>query len=315
MLFSIVICTYNRSNLLLILLESIACQTAPTQIYEVIVVDNNSSDATPSVVKNFMNGHPGLNIRYAFEKKQGVSNARNRGWQEARGEYVAYLDDDCKLPPYWGTTLIDIIQRFSPGVFEGPYYAYYLDQKPEWFQDTYGSYEMMKNPRWLQAGETLSSGGNLVIKKKLLERYQGFNTDLGMKGRLLGYGEEPEFVNRVRENDPDITLYYDPEFWVYHLVRKEKFSIRWNIYSVFTNGKYCFRFTHKGKKLRNSLLYAGAFLLQGILLIADMCYGLIFRNRTTYPNIENYMIEVINPKHFSKLGWYYEAILESLKRT
>ena len=84
---SVIIPTYNRKNFLLPALESVFAQTF--EDYEVIVVDDGSTDQTKEAIQPFMG-----RIRYIFKQNGGVSSARNRGIQEAKGEIIAFLDSD-----------------------------------------------------------------------------------------------------------------------------------------------------------------------------------------------------------------------------
>src|SRR5271156_2755228 len=94
MKLSDILCTYNRAESLAKALASIAQSTVPDSIqWEVLVVDNNSRDATRSVVEEFWWRDPSR-FRYLFEPKQGKSNALNAGIQQARGEILAFTDDD-----------------------------------------------------------------------------------------------------------------------------------------------------------------------------------------------------------------------------
>ena len=96
---SIVICTYNRADLARQAIASVLAQDFPSSEYELLVVDNRSTDHTGAMAQEFCASNP--NVRYLIEKEIGLSHARNCGWQAARGEYVAYIDDDCKVPPSW----------------------------------------------------------------------------------------------------------------------------------------------------------------------------------------------------------------------
>ncbi|MEE8471432.1 MAG: glycosyltransferase family A protein [Dehalococcoidia bacterium] len=96
---SAIICTHNRSDYLRQAIQSLADQTLPTEQYEVIVVDNGSTDNTRAVVEGF--DHI-ANLRYVYEPILGLSQARNTGWQNARGEYIAFMDDDAiGYPTSW----------------------------------------------------------------------------------------------------------------------------------------------------------------------------------------------------------------------
>lgn len=114
---SVVICTYNRSELLVPALESVVAQNASDVRYELIVVDNNSTDETRQVVESFIANRSNdggdtssgdsssrdnaASVRYVFEGKQGLSHARNAGIENARAPIVAFTDDDVRVAPDW----------------------------------------------------------------------------------------------------------------------------------------------------------------------------------------------------------------------
>ena len=190
-LLSIIICTYNRANLLTGALQSLCSQPFDPVRYEIIVIDNNSSDHTQDVAREYASRQP--NIHYCVETQQGLAYARNRGWREARGNYVGYLDDDGQAGDTWLSAAEDIITRSKPGVFGGPYFAFYASPKPRWYKDDYGAHVQGNEPHPLQAGEYLD-GGNLFIRCDLLEAIGGFNPNLGMIGTAIGYGDETEWL-------------------------------------------------------------------------------------------------------------------------
>src|ERR1035438_10111695 len=98
---SVVLCTYNRCQSLARALESIAASQMPECVdWEVLVVDNNSKDRTREVTVECCLRYPGR-VRYLFEARQGLSNARNAGIQEASGEVLAFMDDDVTVEPNW----------------------------------------------------------------------------------------------------------------------------------------------------------------------------------------------------------------------
>ena len=103
---SVVIATCNRSESLVATLESLAeSRVAANLPWEVLVVDNNSTDSTPSVVESFIRaGHP--NFRYLFEPQQGKSLAVNKGIAKATGGIIAMTDDDCIVDPEWIATIL-----------------------------------------------------------------------------------------------------------------------------------------------------------------------------------------------------------------
>lgn len=117
-MISVIICTYNRADLLAGALESVCQQSLAASAYEIVVVDNNSTDETPQVSRAYAERYP--DVRYYIEPQQGLSYARNRDWQEARGEYVAYIDDDCQAPASWLAVGQAVIEHVAPDGFGGP---------------------------------------------------------------------------------------------------------------------------------------------------------------------------------------------------
>lgn len=103
---SAVITTYNRSEMLAKALEPLLCQNAGDVRYEVIIVDNNSTDNTRATVEAFIaKGH--TNLRYVFESRQGIAHGRNAGIAAARGDIIAFTDDDVVVTNNW----IAVIKR------------------------------------------------------------------------------------------------------------------------------------------------------------------------------------------------------------
>ena len=99
MRLSVIIPTHNRAPLLSRLLDSLPQDPVPFD-WEIVVVDNNSSDLTPKVVKRFQ-GFSAISIRYFLEPRIGLVYGRHRGAEESKGEILGYLDDDMHVSPTW----------------------------------------------------------------------------------------------------------------------------------------------------------------------------------------------------------------------
>src|SRR4051794_32553856 len=111
---SVVLSTYNRGPLLEPALRSVlAQQQALTPPFELIVVDNNSTDGTRDIIQRIAAGDP--RVRYVFEAPQGLSHARNAGIREARAPFIAFTDDDVRAEPDWIAALLRAF-RESPEV-------------------------------------------------------------------------------------------------------------------------------------------------------------------------------------------------------
>jgi glucosyl-dolichyl phosphate glucuronosyltransferase len=298
---SVVVATYNRVADLRVGLESLTKQRQAGN-YEIIVVDNNSTDATAAVVAEFHQRDP--HIRYVFEPQPGASQARNRGWQEARGTYVAYLDDDCKVTPQWLSVAQDVVVQQAPAVFGGPYFAFYNTPKPRWFKDAYGTHSKGGVARALRADEYLS-GGNMALRRDLLEQIGGFDPTFGPHGHVMAYGEETVLQQRIRLL-PNTTIYYEPRLFVFHRVATRKWNWRWIIRERFVKGRDVARFTPS--KPQNGLWLMIKAMLIIIMLFGDLVWSVFGRNRQRYPYTQNYIFEraVYNVTRLGNLYMRYQ---------
>ncbi len=303
---TLVICTHNRAKLLDAALESVSRQTVDRSSYEVIVVDNKSTDSTKDVCLTYCGRHP--HMRYLHEPEQGLSCARNLGYGEASGEYVAYLDDDCTLPAEWVEVALEIIDDHRPHIFGGPFYPFYQDPKPYWFLDRYGAMVYGDEARQLDDHEWLS-GNNIVFRRQLLEDLGGFDKHLGMSGNQLGFGEETAMIIAAREKVPNLNYYYDPRLYILHYVAPYKMQLVAMAKKSFYDGRYHARVFDPDSKPRiwnpivggiKILFWVGAFLV-------DLGIAVSVRSRSAYPYVQNYLYEH-SFRILRQVGKAYEAM-------
>jgi glucosyl-dolichyl phosphate glucuronosyltransferase len=303
-LISVVICTHDRADLLAGALLSLCEQTLDPACYEVIVVDNNSTDSTPAVVQDVCLRFP--NVRYYLETQLGLSHARNRGWHEARGEYVGYMDDDSKAPPEWMDVATEVIAQKAPAAFGGPSLPFYNSARPRWFKDEYGAHDLGTQAHALGSAE-YAYGMNVFFRRTVLEALGGFDPALGMSGKRIAYGEETAIQLRIRTDMPDEIIYYEPRLYVYHLVPARKMTWRWIVRSSWAGGRYsCRIFGEKREYYRRcfALLLAAR---QVMILVAVLARGILRRDRQAYPSFQNYAYERVKP-HLVALGALYERM-------
>jgi glycosyltransferase involved in cell wall biosynthesis len=308
MYISVVICTYNRADLLKIAIDSLLKQSLDAAEFEILIIDNNSKDTTQRVGSAYAKNHK--NVTYFLEEKVGLSHARNRGYLEAKGNYVAYADDDCNLPIDWLLNAKNVILDNDFAVLGGPVYPFYIDRKPSWYKDIYELYEFGNVARFLNNDELLI-GCNIIFRKDVLYQFNGFNPEFGMTGNTIGYAEEADLQIRIRTALLNEAIFYDPQLYVNHLVRFEKTTLAWLIKSFYARGKHNFFL----KRRRNNLpKYANKHIVLPKLLSVYakitiyMIFGLLFRSRKTYPNFKNLLYERIQG-HIKKLGFlktYYK---------
>ncbi|OQY45559.1 MAG: hypothetical protein B6242_09980 [Anaerolineaceae bacterium 4572_78] len=288
-MISTIVCTYNRADLLRDVLQTLCEQTLPKSEYEIIIIDNNSHDHTQTVAHEFCQRYP--NIRYAVEMKIGLSHCRNHGWKIAKGEYIAYTDDDCKNPSHWLTLAKKIIDEVHPASFGGPFYPFYNSPRPKWFKTNYGSGVVSTTPRPL-VGEEQISGMNNFYRRSILLDLGGFNPNLGMTGNAIAYGEETDLIRRIRAEKPAEVIYYHPDLYVYHLVRHEKMMLWWNMRMWFS-GAWTTYLALRGESIPQLSYFQ--ILKQSIYWLFifgfDVLKGAVWRDRQQYPYWQNYLYE------------------------
>jgi len=230
----VIICTYNRPDLLDKCLNSLAAQLTESLACEVIVVDSSSNDGTRLLVAEYTNRLPF--IRYVFEEKPGHSNARNRGYHEAGGDYLIYLDDDAIASPDYLENVIREISNHSPDIMGGPVYPYYTSPKPWWFRD---EFEIRKYKE--QSGFSKRcgiSGGNFIIRKRLLGSLGLFDAEYGMSGGKLGMLDDRKVLEIYRATTPSEQqrVYYSLTCYVNHYTPPEKMHLGYMFRRAFAAG-------------------------------------------------------------------------------
>ncbi|HMR62573.1 MAG TPA: glycosyltransferase family 2 protein [Anaerolineae bacterium] len=226
---SIIIATYNRAFYLSRCLAALATlETDPTK-FEIIIVDNNSSDNTRDISLNFTQAHLTLKTRYMCEIKQGSSHARNRGVEESCGEIVCFLDDDSVPTPDWLNVLLEMFNDPQMGCVGGPSILDYQGQElPYWLQgDLQGllsSYALpYSEPTQVSRWTEFPLSCNMAIRRSIFTDLGFLRTDLGkLADQTLAAGDT-ELADRITKAGWKVV--YVPEMCVRHFVQPEKLSI------------------------------------------------------------------------------------------
>jgi len=173
---SAVICTFNRADYLGKAVNSLVDQTLSKEEYEILVVDNGSIDNTRKVaLEEFSHVQ---NLRYLYEPILGLSQARNTGWRNAKGEYVAYLDDDAIASPRWLEAILDVFETVKPepGCLGGKVEPIWEAPQPLWLPDSLlaslSFVDWSENPCNLDHKQWLV-GTNIAFPKYLLKAAGG----------------------------------------------------------------------------------------------------------------------------------------------
>ncbi|MDR0510725.1 MAG: glycosyltransferase family 2 protein [Rikenellaceae bacterium] len=224
---SIVIATYNRAPILARSLRSLREQTLEHRLWEIVVVDNNSTDDTQAVAAGFAAENPIINLRIVAEPQQGLSYARNCGIAAAAGDLIVMIDDDIEADGNFARAYLDFFDE-HPDVAAagGRIVPLYDTPPPHWLSKyteqpisgtTYLGSSVAPCPR----GRT-PNGGNMGFRRAAVERHGGFDTMLGRKGSAPLAGEEREFFRRMRLGGEKI--YYIPGALIHHVVPASRFT-------------------------------------------------------------------------------------------
>ncbi len=228
---TIVVCTRNRAFILGECLDSLFRQSASGDEYQVLVVDNSSTDGTAGLLRNYQKRYPPL--RYVKCEKIGLSHARNLGWQESATPWVGYVDDDARVPYNYVEKALGIIFTGQFDCFGGTYYAWFRYGKPRWLPKDFGNKPILRTELgYINEGEHLS-GGIFFCERSWLVQLDGFKAYLGMSDKI-GYGEEDDLQQRLRLAGGRIG--YDPGFYIDHCVLPHKLKLEWHLRSAYRHG-------------------------------------------------------------------------------
>lgn len=272
---SLVVCTYNRAEFIKSGLEHIAQQTLDKSLFEVLIINNYSTDNTEAVCQKFIEENPLLNIRLFFESQKGLSYARNRGIKEASTNIIVYIDDDALAEPFF----LEEINKFflnNPNAVGagGMVEPYYIEvPKPKWmskflygfvgdinFGNTIKKYsKSMKYP----------IGCNMTYKKDMLLKIGGFNNALSFRG------DDKYIFNEIKKYSDEI--YYLPNAKLKHVIDKKRLT--------FDSFKKLFlQSGNEAKERIGSRKISVKFIIKlieylgkaGVAILIWICYALIF---------------------------------------
>ena len=222
---SAIVCTYSNASLLRRTLDSLIKQTLPPREYEIVVVDNNSTDNTREVVREFEE-RASHQIKYVLETTQGLSAARNTGIKQSSGPIISFIDDDAEADPGWLAAVVKAFNQHPEawGV-GGNTFAIWDAERPAWLTDDFlGNLSIQdRGPNKLKLipGQTLL-GTNCSFRREVFAEIGYFPTDLGRVGKSLLAGEEAELCLRIHLRGK--SMYHVPDVIVYHHVTPERMT-------------------------------------------------------------------------------------------
>lgn len=238
-LISAIICTHNRSELLPKAIQSLLDQRMPTSQYEIIVIDNCSTDQTREVVNEF--SQKKHTVRSEYEPNLGLSHARNAGWRKARGKYVTYLDDDAIASPEWLNIIVKTFETVKPkpGCVGGKVAPIWEAPRPAWVSDELVTCLAVID--WSDKAQILPDlnqkwlvGANIAFPTNVLRKIGGFVSGLDRVGKTLLSGGDVFLQKQIVTVGH--TCYYQPKMVVWHFIPKSRLNQIWFIRRYYYQG-------------------------------------------------------------------------------
>lgn len=232
---SVVVATYNRATALRRCLDSLLSMRTPDGLaWELICVDNNSTDETRRVIEEVARTSP-VPVKYVFEQRQGVAYARNAGLREARGEIIAITDDDCIADPTW---IAALMQEFaadpSLGIVGGRIELYDPRDRPI-------AIRVSRDRTFFSLGAIATHviTANMAIRRSAMEKVGSFDENFGPGARLLA-GEDIDLLYRAYK--AGVKILYSPDAVIYHnhgrQTESDEAKLR-RAYAIGTGAFYC----------------------------------------------------------------------------
>ena len=289
MILSIIICSYNRASYISDALTSLYNQSSELDNFEVIIVDNNSTDNTKEVYAIWRQTNTNGQFTFISETKQGASFARNTGATIAKGEWVCFMDDDAVATPNYVENILKHIQNKPDAVgFGGRIIPKYIPSEPKWM--SYYVSSLVGNFDYAPIACAFENGkypleSNMIVKKSVYDQIGGFNVNLpGVVGTLRIGGEGKELFYKILALGH--IIYYDPAICVHHVVEVKKLTSEY-MYRVASG-------IGRGEKTRTLAISKAAYLIKvleyflklGAAVILGFKYALQFTPSKIWPIVK-----------------------------
>jgi glycosyltransferase involved in cell wall biosynthesis len=235
MRLTIAIPTYNRAELLRQTLEGVTHQDLAAAEFEILVIDNNSTDATRAVVAAFADRSPAP--RYVLETRQGLNHGRNRALAEAVGEVILFADDDILVAPDWARQMLapfDSDAAGRVGAVGGEVIPIFPQGLPLWIAEWHAPLAFRA-----EAGPLLDRqvpmGANLAIRRRVFEQLGPFQTNLDRTGKSYLSGGDSEMIRRIRR--AGLEIWFAPAAAVRHQMPASRTTFRYAARHAFDSAR------------------------------------------------------------------------------
>jgi glucosyl-dolichyl phosphate glucuronosyltransferase len=243
---SVIVPTLNRSRLLRETLSSIIQQTFQVDQFEVVVVDNGSTDDTRKIVESFIDGHPRHRIRYVYEPEPGLLAGRHRGTHEAVGDLLIFVDDDIEAVPGWLTAIVAGFDDPQVKLVGGRNLPKYEIDPPAWIESFWEPASGGGRYCWylslLDLGDEKRRivpnyifGLNFAIRRQALIDLGGFHPDR-MSGDFEQFGGDGETGLSIAAETHGFVAMYQPTAIVYHATPADRLTEKYFVGRSYAEG-------------------------------------------------------------------------------
>ncbi len=225
---SVILPTHNRATMMEGALVSLCEQSYDHNLYEIILVNNNSQDNTDEVSHTVAARYPSVNIRQIFEPIEGLSRARNTGIDASTAPFVAFTEDDAIMPPDWLAKLVEPFRSHGTELAKvgGEIEPIWESPPPVWISEAMmlllSATSGMKGRTGFCDPPLLES--NSCYRKQALQDIGGFPVAMGRQGNSLLSGEQVVDIHiHIRGGK----IYHEPSVVMYHKISSARVTPKW----------------------------------------------------------------------------------------
>lgn len=247
---SVILPTKDRGKLIEQTINSLLDLDLAPHEFEILLIDNCSKPANQADLKAIAAQHPDR-LRYIYEPKLGLNNARNCGINQSKAEILVFLDDDAVVPTYWLTHILKYFDQ-DPQVYAlgGKVIAQFTTPAPDWIDQRLGLYisnfDRGDQPQKLFYNE-YPRGANMAFRRQAFAQFGYFRDCFDRKGKsLMSYGDI-EMCYRIDQGG--YTVLYVPDAEVLHLIRGDRLNPKWFAQRFYWQGRSegLFELLHYGR--------------------------------------------------------------------
>ncbi|MGA7836761.1 MAG: glycosyltransferase family 2 protein [Ignavibacteriaceae bacterium] len=277
---SVCIATYNRSELLTKLIDSLTKQKINGNIdFEIIVVDNDPSGSAKFIIDDFKNTK-NLNVKYYIQPIKNISLTRNKGIENSKGDYILFIDDDEIAAPEWIQSMVDTIQKYGADAAFGRVMSHFDDGTPDWISK-HPLFNREAPPTGTEALFTRT--GNCIIKSSLLKDMPvPFDPEYGITG-----GSDTHLFGKLKKQGAKFVNCF--EGWISEYVPPQRANAAYILKTWYSRGNnFTRRYMELGRNKKSvrfiksvsvSLIYCLISVLLTIIVLPSKYWRLYWASK------------------------------------